>query len=67
MRLKGVIGIDIGSESVKAVALEMVPGEKSARVVGVGAALTKGVKKGAVTEPEEAAKGLKETMVDLEK
>ena len=67
MRLKGAIGIDIGSESVKAVALEMVPGEKSARVVGVGAALTKGVKKGAVTEPEEAAKGLKEAMAALEK
>jgi len=67
MRAKGVIGIDIGTESIKAVALEIVPGENSARVVGVGAALTKGVKKGAVMEPEETAKALKEAVVTLEK
>jgi len=67
MRAKGVIGIDIGTESIKAVALEIVPGENSARIVGVGAALTKGIKKGAVTEPGETAKALKEAMAALEK
>ena len=39
MRHGGVIGIDIGTESVKAVALESVSGEILPRVVSVGAAL----------------------------
>ncbi|MDP3935112.1 MAG: cell division protein FtsA [Candidatus Giovannonibacteria bacterium] len=67
MRAKGVIGIDIGTESIKVVALEAVPGESVARVVGAGASLTKGVKKGAVVELEETAKALKEAVAALEK
>ena len=67
MRARGVIGIDIGTESIKVVALETVPGENSARVVGAGAALTKGVKRGTVMEPEETAKAIKEAVAALEK
>ncbi len=67
MRAKGVIGIDIGTESIKVVALEAVPGESVARVVGAGAALTKGMRKGAIINPAEVTKAIKEAVGALEK
>ena len=67
MRAKGVIGIDIGTESIKVVALEAVPGESLARVVGAGAALTKGMRKGVIIDPTEVTKAIKEAMGAFEK
>ncbi|QQG42804.1 MAG: cell division protein FtsA [Candidatus Giovannonibacteria bacterium] len=67
MRQSGAIGIDLGTDSVKAVAIETVPGESAARVVGVGAALGKGIRKGTITEPEEAGRAVKEAVRALEK
>lgn len=67
MSRKGVIGIDLGTESIKAVALEAVPGEAVPRILGVGVALAKSMRKGSVIEPSEAASALRETMDALEK
>lgn len=67
MRRLGAIGMDLGTDSVKAVAIETFLGESAPRVIGVGAALARGVKKGAVTEPEEAGRAIKEAMDALEK
>ena len=67
MSKKGVIGIDLGTESIKAVALEAVPGETVPRILGVGAAPAKSMRKGSVIEPSEAASALRETMGALEK
>lgn len=67
MRPGGVIGIDIGTESVKAVALEFVSGETLPRVVSVGAALSRGIRRGIILEPKELAATAKEAVAVLEK
>lgn len=64
---KAVIGIDLGTDSVKAVALELVPGENLPRVLGVGGAMSKGIRKGVIIEPEEAGLALKEALDSLRK
>ena len=45
---KTVIGIDLGTDSIKAVALEIVPGENLPRVLGIGGAGSKGMRKGVI-------------------
>ena len=67
MRTRGAIGIDIGTESIKAVALESVSGEATARIVGSGAALARGIRKGAIADPDEMAMSVKEAVSALEK
>lgn len=67
MRTRGAIGIDIGTESVKAVALESVAGEATARVVGSGAALSRGIRRGAIVDADEMAISIKEAVSALEK
>jgi len=67
MRHGGVIGIDIGTESVKAVALESVSGEILPRVVSVGAALSRGMRRGVILEPKELAVAIREAVAVLEK
>src|SRR3989344_3705623 len=63
---KRVIGIDLGTESIKAVALgtERVSGggEKPPRVLGVGAALTRGMRKGVIFEPEQGSGSVREAL-----
>lgn len=67
MRSRGAIGVDIGTDSIKMVALEAVPGEALPRVVGVGAAISRGMRRGTVLSPEELAVSLKEAVEILEK
>ena len=67
MRHGGGIGIDIGTESVKAVALESVSGEILPRVVSVGAALSRGMRRGVILEPKELAVAIREAVAVLEK
>ena len=64
---KAAIGIDLGTDSVKAVALEKVPGENLPRVLGVGGAMSKGIRKGVIVEPAEAGLALKEALDSLKK
>lgn len=59
------IGVDFGTESIKAVALELVSGESMPRVLGVGGALSRGIKRGAIVSPEEFGEALKEAVLDL--
>ena len=59
------IGVDFGTESVKAVALEFFSGEPIPRVLGVGGALSQGVKRGAIINPEEAGEALREAVLAL--
>lgn len=67
MRSQGAIGIDIGTESVKVVALETVAGEVLPRVAGTGAALSRGIRRGTILTPEELAISIKEAIEVLEK
>src|SRR3989344_3963502 len=64
---KTVIGIDLGTDSIKVVALEVVPGENLPRVLGVGGAVSKGMRKGVIIEPEETGLALKEALESLKK
>ena len=69
---KTVIGIDLGTESVKTVALEVGRGTSPDSagepvVLGVGAALTRGMRKGVIFEPEDAAASVREALEALRK
>ena len=60
------IGVDLGTESIKAVALES--NESSApKVFGVGGSISRGFRKGSITEPEEAALSISEALISLSK
>lgn len=59
------IGVDFGTESVKAVALELLAEESIPRVLGVGGALSRGIKRGAIANPEEAGEALREAVLSL--
>ncbi len=63
---KGVIGIDLGTESIKIVALECVRGESLPRVVGVGASISKGMRKGVIYEENEVAESIEQAIHSLE-
>ena len=59
------IGVDFGTESVKAVALELSSEESAPRVLGVGGALSRGIRRGAIINPEEAGEALREAVLSL--
>ena len=67
MRKKTAIGIDLGTDSIKIVALESVAGESVPRVLGAGAAASRGMRKGAVIKPEELTLAIREAKEALEK
>lgn len=64
-RSRVAIGIDFGTEATKVVALEVVRGEETPRVIGVGASPTQGMRKGVIVEPELSALSLKEALGGL--
>lgn len=66
-RLNGVVGIDLGTDTVKAVLLEVVKGEELPRVVGVAAVPSQGMRKGVVLEPENAAHAIRQALEMLQK
>lgn len=59
------IGVDLGTESVKAVALEFSPEESTPKILGVGGALSQGIKRGSIVNPEEAGEALREAVMSL--
>lgn len=60
------IGVDLGTESVKAVALESVRAESSLpKVLGIGASISKGFKKGSIIDPGEAADSISDAIASL--
>ncbi|MDP2669327.1 MAG: cell division protein FtsA [bacterium] len=66
MRTYGAIGIDLGTESIKAVALE-AGSDGSVKVVGVGASLSEGLRKGIIVDIDAAAKSLAAAVETLKK
>lgn len=67
MRNQYAIGIDLGTDSTKIVALESIAGEANPRVLGASASSARGMRKGMALEPEELAKALKTAFDTLEK
>ncbi|OGF74780.1 cell division protein FtsA [Candidatus Giovannonibacteria bacterium RIFCSPHIGHO2_02_FULL_46_20] len=58
----GVIGIDLGTDSTKAVFLEAVRGEDQPRVAAVSVSLSQGIRKGVIFEPDQAALSLRKAL-----
>lgn len=67
MRKRAVIGIDLGTDSIKAVALGSVSGELMPRAIGVGVAEGCGMRKGVVIEPDELSNAINEAKNSLAK
>lgn len=58
----GVIGIDLGTDTIKAVLLGVFPGEDVPRVLGVAAATSQGMRRGNVLEPSVTAQSLMQAL-----
>ncbi|MEX2055134.1 MAG: cell division protein FtsA [Candidatus Andersenbacteria bacterium] len=53
-RTTHLTGIDIGSSTVRVVAVQIEPGSSAPKILGVGAAPMQGMQKGVITDVEEA-------------
>src|SRR3989338_10543767 len=58
----GVIGIDLGTDSTKAVFLGAGGGEDRPRVAAVSVSLSQGIRKGVIFEPDQAALSLRKAL-----
>lgn len=61
------IGVDLGTESIKAVALEISSANSVPVVLGVGGSIARGFRKGSIINPEEAAVSINEAITFLMK
>lgn len=59
------IGIDLGTESIKAVALEFSGESSIPRVLGVGGSISKGFRRGSITDSDNAALSINEAVSSL--
>ncbi|MBI5045788.1 MAG: cell division protein FtsA [Candidatus Niyogibacteria bacterium] len=62
-----VVGIDIGTSSVKAMVAEKEKGEETPRVLGFGFALSQGIRRGCVVDTDDAAEAITAALKDAEK
>jgi len=62
-----IVGIDIGSSSVRTVIAQVFPEEEKPRIIGVGFANSTGVRKGVITDLEEATKSINESVEQAER
>ena len=62
-----VVGLDIGSSNIHAVIAQDFQEEEIPRIVGVGSAVSAGMRKGAVVDVEEAAGAINDSMEMAEK
>jgi cell division protein FtsA len=61
-----LVGLDIGSSSVRTVIAQEVPGEGVPRVVGVGSVPSAGIRRGAVVDIEEAVRAVNASVEQAE-
>lgn len=57
-----IVGIDIGSSSVRTVIAQLLRDEDNPRIVGVGMAASSGVRRGVIVDVEEVAKAVNESV-----
>ncbi|KKR21187.1 MAG: Cell division protein ftsA [Candidatus Moranbacteria bacterium GW2011_GWA2_39_41] len=62
-----IVGIDIGSSSVRTVIARIFPEEEKPRIIGVGSAASTGVRKGVIVDLEEATKSINESVEQAER
>lgn len=64
---KIIVGLDVGTMTVRTVVAERVPEEENVRIIGVGQAASSGMRRGAVVDSEEAARAIAESVEAAEK
>lgn len=62
-----IVGLDIGSSNIRAVVAQNFPEEDVPRIVGVGTAVSAGMRKGSVVDVEETAEAVSYSMETAEK
>ncbi len=61
-----IVGLDIGSSSIKTVIAQEVPEEAMLRVIGVGISPSSGIRRGAVADMEEAVRSMNASIEQAE-
>ncbi len=62
-----IVGIDVGSSSVRTVVAQKIRGEDELRVVGVGSAPSVGIRRGVIIDVEDVIKSINESLESAEK
>ncbi|MFA7209013.1 MAG: cell division protein FtsA [Parcubacteria group bacterium] len=62
-----IVGIDVGSSSVRTVIAQIFPEEEKPRIIGVGSASSTGVRKGVIVDLEDATKSINESVEQAER
>lgn len=66
-RIRTIVGIDIGSATVRAVIAEIPRNDGLLKVIGVGTAPSVGIRRGAVVQAEEVAKSINSALESAER
>ena len=64
---KIIVGLDVGTTTVRTVVAERVSEEESVRIIGVGQSTSFGMRRGAVVDSEEASRAIAESVEAAEK
>ncbi|MDP1884788.1 MAG: cell division protein FtsA [Candidatus Moranbacteria bacterium] len=62
-----IVGIDVGSSSVRTVIAQIFPEEEKPRIIGVGSANSTGVRKGVIVDLEETTRSINESVEQAER
>lgn len=62
-----VVGIDIGSSSIRTIIAQLFPEEEKPRIVGVGSAVSSGVRKGVIVDIEDTINSVNESVEKAER
>jgi len=61
-----IVGIDIGSSTVRTVITQLFPEEELPRVIGVGISLSQGLRRGVIVDMDEAVRSIEESVKQAE-
>jgi len=62
-----LVGIDVGSSTVKTIIAQIISPEEKPRIIGVGVALSAGVRKGIIVDLEEATQSINRSLEEAER
>lgn len=66
-REKIIAGIDIGNQKIRTIVAVFDPDKKEPHIIGVGVALSTGMRKGSVVDPEELTNNISSSLEDAER
>jgi len=61
-----IVGIDVGSSSIKTVVVQVFPEEEKPRIIGVGISQSQGLRKGVIVDLDEAIRSINESLEKAE-